>query len=106
MISINLARNDIVLKILRKSTSPAEFKICGGRYKGRFYQRALIAEDSVILEGDDLIQLASDASAVYVQISDIAERIAHLSGNESVIVHGARAVPQGEERRILEQLLG
>ena len=87
------------------SPIPIMVGIRDGKYKSCYYSSLLLAENNVILQGEETIIVHADAKFITLSIKSTKMAIAEIVGDNEIFITGSHAIPEGSEKEILEKLL-
>jgi len=105
MIKIALP-DDLTIKITTLRGDTQVYDIVQNRYKGKVWTYITITENNVFLENaEETFPIAVDAMLVQISVKDIKRRVYELTNNPDVLLFGANAIKEGEEREILAKLI-
>ena len=101
-----LARRNVKLKIYsEKDTPPKIIEINDGAYKKNVYVSLVVSDGTVMLEGDDIIILATNTKVVVVEPESVSTALGRLLGYKIHHCERIEEVPEGKERELLAALL-
>ena len=87
------------------SPIPINVTIKDGKYKSCYYSSLLMAENNVILQGDESVIIHGEAKLITLEVKNIKTEIAEITGSDAIYIEGVNAIPKGSEREILVKLL-
>ena len=104
MIKLHLLGNDLEINIV-KDSKVQKIAINNGIYNNKRFSDIIFTRNSILLEGDDVELVAEYFAAVYITVKNIREKLYEILKDSSVFLGGVDVIPEGEERKIIEQLM-
>lgn len=105
MTKIHLIHNNIVFTVLA-GNKIRKIEIKNGIFDNKKFTSAIITNNAIILEGDENIVLENSISAIYINPKSIIDQLSEILQNDSIYLSGINAIAEGEERAIIEKLIG
>lgn len=107
MVRYYLIREEVTVKIYTKQGSSQQtIVIKNGLYNKKIYGTLVIDNECVMLDGEEMNILATDAKAIIIETKPIIKKIADLLGCAGIYeIQGISSIPEGREREILQSLL-
>jgi len=104
MIKLQLLGIDITFEVIY-GLKTQKIEICNGVYNGKKFNNAILIDNSIILEGNESVAICSSYIACNIKIKSIVDKINEVIQDDSIYIVGAKAIPEGEERGIIEKLI-
>lgn len=105
MLKIKIAGNDIIITIATATGGQKQIEIVKGQYEKRYYSNIVFLNNAIILEGDEEKVLATNVITASVKVKSVKQQIAEILGNEEIYLLGIDAIPDRQERAILERMI-
>lgn len=106
VVAVDLSGATMTFRLLGKDSNGTQrITLERGRYQDKVYHRAVILSGSIVLEGEGEPLCLGNAEAIYVHPEGIRDRIAALLESEEIYMRGMAAIPEGQERHLIEKLL-
>ena len=101
-----LARRNVMLKIYSEKNIQAKtIELKDGTYNKNVYISLLISDGTVMLEGDDITILETNAKYVVIEPESVSTALGRLLGYKIHHCERIEEVPEGKERELLAALL-
>ena len=101
MVKLDLSGINISIEVITSKGSQA-IEIMNGRYKNSLFDYMVATDKILVLEGEKRVVMPFDVA--YLKVETISERLSNVLGDE-VYTEGLAAIPEGNERELLEKLL-